>query len=56
MKYYLRVKNKTLMESPAFFSILFIGFFVLSLTGYSIYTGFGPAANGLRDPFEEHED
>jgi PsbN protein len=44
------------MEDYAFFSIIFIGCFLLSLTGYSIYVGFGPASNELRDPFDEHED
>lgn len=44
------------MNSPAFFSILFIGSFLLSMTAYSIYVGFGPPSNELRDPFEEHED
>jgi PsbN protein len=28
----------------------------LGITGYSIYTAFGPASKNLRDPFEEHED
>lgn len=44
------------MENSAFFSILFLSCFLISLTGYSIYTGFGPPARNLRDPFEEHED
>jgi PsbN protein len=44
------------MDNPAFFSILFIGCFLISITGYSIYVGFGPPAKELRDPFEEHED
>jgi len=26
------------------------------MTGFSIYTAFGPPAKELRDPFEEHED
>ncbi|MFM6190577.1 MAG: photosystem II reaction center protein PsbN [Planktothrix sp.] len=29
---------------------------VIALTGYAIYTAFGPASSDLRDPFEEHED
>jgi PsbN protein len=44
------------MDNTAFFSIIFIGCFLLSMTGYSIYVGFGPPSNDLRDPFEEHED
>jgi PsbN protein len=43
------------MESTAFFfAILFV--FSLSITGYSLYVGFGPPSKQLRDPFEEHED
>jgi PsbN protein len=44
------------MESPAFFFIIFLSCLLLSITGYSIYVGFGPPAKQLRDPFEEHED
>jgi len=44
------------MNNPAFLSIVFIGCFLLSLTGYSIYVGFGPASVELSDPFEDHED
>jgi len=44
------------MDSPAFFSIIFIGSLLLSITGYTIYVGFGPPSRELRDPFEEHED
>jgi len=44
------------METPAFFSAIFLGCLLLSMTGYSIYIGFGPPSKELRDPFEEHED
>ena len=44
------------MDQVAFFSIIFIGSFLVSMTGYSIYIGFGPPSQNLRDPFEEHED
>ena len=44
------------MEFSALFSTIFIACLLLSTTGYAIYTSFGPAANELRDPFEEHED
>jgi PsbN protein len=44
------------MESGAFFFTIFLGCLVLSITGYSIYVGFGPPSSELRDPFEEHED
>lgn len=37
-----------------------IGFSVaaalIALTGYSIYTAFGPPSAELGDPFEDHED
>ncbi|NJR49376.1 MAG: photosystem II reaction center protein PsbN [Leptolyngbyaceae cyanobacterium CSU_1_3] len=29
---------------------------IVSLTGYAIYTAFGPPAKELNDPFEDHED
>ena len=44
------------MESPAFFYTVFLSCLLLSITGYSIYVGFGPPSKQLRDPFEEHED
>jgi PsbN protein len=44
------------MESPAFFFTIFLWCFLLSVTAYSIYVGFGPPSKNLRDPFEEHED
>ena len=44
------------MESPAFFFTIFLWCLLLSITGYSIYVGFGPPSKQLRDPFEEHED
>jgi PsbN protein len=44
------------MEFSALFSAVFIACLLLSITGYAIYTSFGPAATDLRDPFEEHED
>lgn len=44
------------METISFFSTIFIGCSLISITLYSIYIGFGPTAKNLRDPFEEHED
>lgn len=44
------------MESPAFFFTIFLSCLLISITGYSIYVGFGPPSKQLRDPFEEHED
>nr|YP_007517060.1 photosystem II N protein [Euglena viridis]AEY70831.1 photosystem II N protein [Euglena viridis] len=44
------------MELISFFSTIFIGCTLISMTLYSVYTGFGPNSKNLRDPFEEHED
>ncbi len=44
------------MELISFFSATFIACTLISITIYSIYTGFGPKSKDLRDPFEEHED
>jgi len=49
-------KQFIIMESPAFFTTIFLWCLLLSITGYSIYIGFGPPSKDLRDPFEEHED
>jgi len=43
------------MDSSFFFPLL-LWFFLLSVTIYSIYVGFGPPSRRLRDPFKEHED
>lgn len=43
------------MEIISFFSTIFIGCALLSMTAYSIYIGFASGKNKLRDPFEEHE-
>ena len=45
-----------IMESSAFFYTIFLWCLLLSITGYSIYVGFGPPSKELRDPFEDHED
>lgn len=29
---------------------------LVAITGFTIYTAFGPPAKELRDPFEDHED
>ena len=44
------------MENTALVITIFLWCLLLSITGYSIYIGFGPPAEQLRDPFEEHED
>lgn len=43
------------MEVATIFSI-FISSLLIGITGYSIYTAFGPISQELRDPFEEHEE
>ncbi|MBD1867560.1 photosystem II reaction center protein PsbN [Oculatella sp. FACHB-28] len=43
------------MEPATVFSIS-IGVFLLAVTGFSIYTSFGPPSKELGDPFEDHED
>ena len=43
------------MEIATVFSI-FISSLLIGVTGYSIYIAFGPIAQDLRDPFEEHEE
>ena len=52
----IRIKNKQIMESPAFFYTIFLWCLLVSITGYAVYVGFGPPSKQLRDPFEEHED
>jgi len=29
---------------------------VLAVTGYAVYLSFGPPANELADPFDDHDD
>ena len=36
--------------------IIFIASLLIGLTGYSVYTAFGPGSKELRDPFDDHED
>lgn len=45
-----------MVEEISFISTIFVGFMLISMTIYSIYTGFGPASKKLKDPFQEHED
>lgn len=44
------------MEITSFFITVFITCVLISITIYSIFTGFGSGSKDLRDPFEEHED
>ncbi|MDJ0686964.1 MAG: photosystem II reaction center protein PsbN [Xenococcaceae cyanobacterium MO_188.B32] len=41
---------------PAIVLSITIGAIVVAITGYSIYTAFGPPSAELSDPFEDHED
>nr|AEB33218.1 PsbN [Acromastigum anisostomum]AII83996.1 PsbN [Acromastigum mooreanum] len=43
------------METATFVAIS-ISCLLTSFTGYAPYTAFGKPSNGLRDPFDEHED
>ena len=43
------------METATILTV-FVSSLLLGITGYSIYTAFGPSARDLMDPFEEHED
>jgi len=43
------------MESAVLVSVTLISI-VIAITGYAIYTAFGPPSTQLSDPFEEHED
>ena len=48
----VKAKPSTLktLGAAAYFWLL------LGLTGYSVYTAFGPGSKELRDPFDDHED
>ena len=41
---------------PAIVLSVSIGAVVVAITGYSIYTAFGPPSADLGDPFDDHED
>ena len=43
----------TIMETATVL-IIFIASLLLGVTGYSMYTAFGPGSKDLRDPFEDH--
>ena len=36
--------------------IIFVASLLLGITGYLVYSAFGPSAKNLIDPFEEHEE
>ena len=41
---------------PAIVLSISLGAVLVAITGYSIYTAFGPPSSDLGDPFEDHED
>ncbi len=43
------------MEPATVFSIS-IAVILVGVTGFSIYTAFGPPSRELNDPFDDHED
>lgn len=43
------------MEPATALSIA-IGSILIVITGFAIYTAFGPPSTQLSDPFEDHED
>ena len=42
--------------SPALSVALAVLAVLLALTGFGIYTAFGPPSRGLTDPFDDHDD
>ncbi|UPM49118.1 MULTISPECIES: photosystem II reaction center protein PsbN [unclassified Synechococcus] len=42
--------------SPAMSVALAVLVVLLGLTGFGIYTAFGPPSKQLSDPFDDHED
>jgi PsbN protein len=43
-------------SSPALSVAIAVLAVLLSLTGFGIYTAFGPPSKRLTDPFDDHED
>jgi PsbN protein len=41
---------------PATVLSIGVGALLVAITGFSIYTAFGPPSSELGDPFEDHED
>jgi PsbN protein len=41
---------------PATVLSIGVGVLLVAITGFSIYTAFGPPSSQLGDPFEDHED
>jgi len=48
--------DPTTGTSPALSVALAVLAVLLALTGFGIYTAFGPPSKQLTDPFDDHED
>ncbi len=42
--------------SPALPVAIAVLVVLLGLTGFGVYTAFGPPSRGLADPFDDHDD
>ena len=42
--------------SPALSVAITVLVGLLALTGFGVYTAFGPPSKGLTDPFDDHDD
>jgi PsbN protein len=52
----LAVWETPMESSPALSLGIAIATLLVGITSYAIYTAFGPPADQLADPFEDHED
>jgi PsbN protein len=43
-------------SDPATVLSISLGLAFVAVTGYAVYTAFGPPATQLDDPYEDHED
>ncbi len=50
------LKFSNLIMETATLVAIFLSGFLVSFTGYAVYTAFGQPSQQLRDPFEEHGD
>ncbi|MEM6426120.1 MAG: photosystem II reaction center protein PsbN [Cyanobacteria bacterium P01_D01_bin.128] len=41
---------------PATVLIISVAVILMGVTGFAVYTSFGPPSKALTDPFDEHED
>jgi PsbN protein len=48
--------DPTTSTSPALSVALAVLAVLMALTGFGIYTAFGPPSKRLTDPFDDHED